>query len=147
MYVIHTGTWMYTLHWIRLCVHNIPTKRTFTKIFLYINDFCMCAIRPSWVHTGIPGDLTNCIFHLHTGTYSRFAVKSRLSSLCICQVTAFLVYKYNIFKDTDVTLHPSNGIRIKHTPSSFFFYMMLQIKHRLTPLQIVKHTFINDIRN
>ena len=119
-----------------------PQKRMFTKIFLYINDFCMCAIRPSWLHTDIPGDHTNCIFYLPTGTYSRFAVKSRLSSLCICQVTAFLVYKYHIFKDTDITLHPPNGICIEP-----FLYMMLQIKHTLTPLQVVKRKFINDIGN
>jgi hypothetical protein len=124
-----------------------PQKRMFTKIFLYINDFCMCAIRRSCLHTDIPGGHTNCIFYLPPCTYSRFAVKSRLSGLCMCKVTAFLVYKYHIFKDIDITPHPPNGISTNRTPFSFFFYMMLQLKHRLTPLQVLKHKFINNIRN
>jgi hypothetical protein len=52
IHVIHAGTWMYASDIGSGYVYIIyPQKRTFTKIFLYINDFCICAIRPSWLHT------------------------------------------------------------------------------------------------
>lgn len=97
-----------------------PQKRTFMKIFLYINDFCMCAIRPSCVHTGIPGDHKLHILFPHRYILEVCSQKSP-KQLVYLFGNKFLVYKYNIFKDTDITLHPSNGISIKHTPSSFFF--------------------------
>lgn len=42
-----------------------PQNHMFKKIFLYINDFCTCAIRPSWLHTDIPGDHKPYILFAH----------------------------------------------------------------------------------
>jgi hypothetical protein len=99
------------------------TKYTHKNVCLRKYSFTLISARVQFVQVGWQtdeADHTNYIFYLPTGTYLRFAVKSHPSSWCICYVTACLVYKYHIFKDNDITLHPPHGVSIKHTPSFFF---------------------------